>query len=147
MSRLIRLSALLVLVTALVAAAGGWIGVQVGLRQAHTRSGLDEIVHHEMNLSREQDGRIGSLEADYGARRRALETEMRQANADLANAIASEHAYGPKAQQAVERFHKAMGTLQEDTIRHVLAMRAVMTPDQAKRFDALVDRALKPAEA
>ncbi|MGI9169836.1 MAG: heavy metal resistance protein, partial [Caulobacteraceae bacterium] len=62
-------------------------------------------------------------------------------------AIATEHAYGPRAQQAVERFHRAMGTLQEDTIRHVLTMRQVMTPDQARRFDVLIHNALKPPTA
>lgn len=147
MSRLFRITVLLALLTALVAAAGGWIGVKVGLHQAHARSGLDEIVHHELHLTVDQNRRIEALEADYAHRHVALETEMRAANADLADAIGAEHVYGPKAQHAVERFHKAMGTLQEDTIRHVLAMRAVMTPDQAKRFDVLVDRALKPPAA
>lgn len=147
MSRLVRVSILLVLLTALVAAVGGWIGVRVGLHEAHTHAGLDEIVHHEMHLTGAQDRQLGTLEADFARQRRALETEMRAANADLADAIASEHAYGPQAQRAVERFHRAMGLLQEATIRHVMAMRAVMTPSQAKRFDTLVDRALKPPAA
>lgn len=144
MSRLVRIIVLLVLLTALVAAVGGWIGVRVGLHQARAHAGLDEIVHREMHLSNGQDRQIAALETDFGQRRRALEVEMRAADIDLADAIASEHAYGPQAQRAVERSLKAMGMLQEETIRHVLAMRAVMTPAQAKRFDTLIDRALKP---
>jgi hypothetical protein len=35
-----------------------------------------------------------------------------------------------------------MMTLQEDTIRHVLAMRAVLSPRQARVFDELVARDL-----
>ena len=69
---------------------------------------------------------------------------MRAANVDLAEAIITEHAYGSKARQAVDRFHRAMSALQEDTIRHIFAMRAVMTADQAHRFDVLVAKALKP---
>ncbi len=147
MSRLVRVAVLIAVLTALVAGLGGWIGVRIGLQQAHTRAGLDELVHHELHLTPTQDRQIEALETDFGVQRRALEAEMRAANADLADAIATDHAYGPRAQQAVGRFHRAMGTLQEDTIKHVLAMRAVMTPQQARRFDVLINNALKPPSA
>ncbi len=147
MTSLVRVAVLIAVLTALVAGLGGWIGVRIGLQQAHAKAGLDELVHHELHLSQAQDRRIDALETGYGAQRRSLEAEMRAANADLADAIATEHTYGPRAQQAVERFHRAMGALQEDTIKHILAMRAVMTPEQAKRFDVLINNALKPPSA
>jgi Spy/CpxP family protein refolding chaperone len=147
LNRLVRVTVLIAVLTAFVAGLGGWVGVRIGLHQAHARAGLDELVHHELHLTPAQDIKIERLESDFGGQRRPLETEMRAANADLADAIATEHAYGPRAQQAVERFHRAMGTLQEDTIKHVLAMREVMTPDQARRFDVLINTALKPPTA
>lgn len=147
MSRLVRITALIAVLTLLAAALGGWFGVTLGLREAHGRAGLDEIVHHDLRFSPAQNRQLEALEADFGRERRAREAEMRAANADLAAAIASEHSYGPRAQQAIARFHRAMGALQEDTIRHILAMRALMTPDQSKRFDTLVDQALKPPAA
>ncbi len=147
MSRLIRVAVLIVLLTAFVAGAGGWVGVRIGLDQARAPTGLDALVHRALPLSPAQTLRIEALEGDFAAQRHSLETEMRAANADLADAIATDHVYGPRAQQAIARFHHAMGALQEDTIKHVLAMRAVMTPAQARRFDALVDAALKPHAA
>lgn len=147
MNRLIRITAIIVIITAIAAAFGGWVGIRIGVHQAHARAGLDAIVHDQLRLNAVQNARIENLEADFAARRRALEAEMKAANVDLAGAIEAEHAYGPKARQAVARFHMAMGALQEETIRHVLAMRAVMTPTQARRFDGLIDKALKPPPA
>lgn len=136
-------SVLLALVlTALAGGIGGWAGVRYGLRQAQARPGLDEALHHELGLSADQDRRVGALETNYAARRSQLNAEMRAANRELADAIETEHAYGPKAQHAVGRFHTAMGALQEDTIRHVLAMREVLRPEQARRFDTTVSKAL-----
>lgn len=147
MSRIVRVTVLIALLTIVVAALGGWLGVRIGLHQAQGRAGLDEVVHRDLQFTPAQNQRLETLEADFALRRRARETEMRAANADLAAAIGAEHAYGPRAQQAIARFHRAMGALQEDTIRHVLAMRALMTPEQAGRFDLLVDHALKPPAA
>ena len=67
---------------------------------------------------------------------------MEAANRDLAAALRERHAYGPEARKAIDRFHAAMGQLQEATIEHVLAMRAVLTPEQAARFDKTISEAL-----
>jgi Spy/CpxP family protein refolding chaperone len=134
----------MVLLTAALAAIAGWAGVRYGLSQSRPRPGLDQIMHHQLGLTADQNRRIETLEAGYAARRAALESEMRVADRDLAAAITTEHAYGPRAQQAMKRFHAAMGALQEETIKHVLAMRTVLTPEQAKRFDKTVSKALAP---
>lgn len=133
---------LALVLTALAGGIGGWLGVRYGLHQAQARPGLDETLHHELGLSADQDRRIEALEAAYALRRGQLNAEMVAANRELAEAIGAEHAYGPKARHAVSRFHAAMGVLQEETITHVLAMRKVLTPDQARRFDATVSKAL-----
>ncbi len=126
----------------LVAAFGGWLGVQYGLHQAAVMPGLDQVLHHELTLSADQQQRLASLETGFAARRKLLENEMRAANRDLAAAIVGEHRYGPAAEQAIDRFHLAMKTLQQETILHVLAMRAVLTPDQAQKFDKTVSKVL-----
>ncbi|HET9630649.1 MAG TPA: periplasmic heavy metal sensor, partial [Novosphingobium sp.] len=87
------------------------------------------------------------LEADFATQRQALDARLREANAGLAAAMASEHQYGPKVAEAVDRCHMAMGELQKATLRHVFAMRAVLRPDQAARFDEAVAKALtQPAQ-
>ena len=144
MSPFARTVAVMVLLTAALTAIAGWAGVRYGLSQSRPRPGLDQLVHHELGLTADQNQRIEALESAYAARRAALDSEMRAADRDLATAISTEHAYGPRAQHAVQRFHLAMGELQEQTIKHVLAMRAVMTPEQAGRFDKTVSKALAP---
>jgi len=62
--------------------------------------------------------------------------------ARAARANGQEQAYSPGVQQAVDRFHHAMGQLQKETILHVLAMRQVLTPQQAEIFDDTVVKAL-----
>jgi Spy/CpxP family protein refolding chaperone len=103
---------------------------------------LDEILHTELGLTPDQEQRIEAMEAQFAFRREALENEMRAANRDLAAAIVGEHVYGPRAQSAIERFHAAESALQEETIKHVLAMRTVLTPEQVTRFDEAISTAL-----
>ena len=132
----------LTLVLALLAAIGGtWIGARYIYAQRHQPS-LHEFVHEELTLSRQQEARLEVLEQDFAVRRRAREAELRAANAELARAIQVRHEYSPEVQAAVERFHGAMGELQKETILHVLAMRTVLTPEQAGQFDKRIGEAL-----
>lgn len=133
---------ILTLLLALIVAVGGTcIGARYIYAQRHQPS-LHEFVHEELALSAEQERRLEALEADFALKRRAREAQLRAANADLAQAIQARHEYSPEVQAAVERFHDAMGELQKETILHVLAMRQVLTPDQAAQFDKRIGEAL-----
>lgn len=142
MSSLLRTSIAIIFCTLFAAAVGGWVGVRYGLRQAGTEHRLDQVLHHELQLSSEQERRMALLETAFAARREALEAKMRAANQDLAQAITVRHSFDLDARQAVDRFHGAMMELQEATIEHVLAMRAVLTPGQAQQFDRTINKAL-----
>jgi hypothetical protein len=133
-----------IVLAAIAGALGGWFGTLYGLSQSHRVQGLDEILHHQLNLTAEQQVRIEALEADFAKTRSELEADMRAANGELASALEAEHAMGPNAKEAIEKSHRAMGSLQEQTIMHVLAMRAVLAPDQVLRFDRTVREALSP---
>lgn len=133
------------LITALIALAAGFSGVGLGkivFDQPHPHLSLHEVVHNELNLTAAQQRQIESLEADFATRRHALEAEMRAANAELASAIREEHGYGPGVAASVERFHHGMGNLQTATIRHVFAMREVLSAEQKQVFDNTVVTAL-----
>lgn len=132
---------LTLLLAALAGGAGAWIGSRLLVGDQHAPS-LHELVHEELKLSPEQERRLEALEQDFAVRRRAREAELRAANAALAAAIQARHEYSPEVQAAVERFHHAMGELQKDTILHVLAMRQVLTPEQAVKFDRRISEAL-----
>lgn len=133
-------------ITALVAFAAGVGGVWVGMTGMHAfhhaRPGLHDVVHERLDLTEEQTTRIEAIEAEFATRRHALEIEMHAANAELADAIREEHGYGPRVTAAIERFHHAMGELQSETVRHVFAMREVLTPEQQAIFDRTVVDAL-----
>ena len=133
---------ILTVVLAFLAGAGGaWIG-SCGLLPSRRPVSLHEMVHHELKLSADQDRQLDVLEQDFSVRRKAREAELRAANAQLAAAIQERHEYSPEVQAAVERFHAAMGALQLETVQHVLAMRKVLTPEQAEKFDRRVTQAL-----
>lgn len=105
-------------------------------------SEVHALIHEKLKLDAAQERHIHALEAEFATKRAALETEMRADNARLAQAIAAEHGYGPKVSEAVDRSHHVMGMLQKETLKHIFAMRAVLRPDQAARFDAAVVRVL-----
>ncbi len=133
---------LLTLVLTVIAAAGGtWIGARYIYDQRHQPS-LHEFVHEELQLTAEQKQRLEVLEQDFAVKRRAREAELRAANAELARAIQARHEYSPEVQAAVDHFHHAMGELQKETILHVLAMRTVLTQEQALQFDKRIGEAL-----
>lgn len=139
---LARSIALTLVLSMVLAAVGAWGGAEYILHRMRPAPPLHELVHEKLHLTPDQQLRIEGLERQHAARRQALQAEMRAANADLARAIQAQHAYTPQVQAAVDRFHHAMGELQKETILHVLAMRSVLTPDQAAQFDETVARSL-----
>ena len=134
----------LVMLVLTVVAAGfaGWAGVQYGMHRPVEAHDLDAVLHRDLDLTSDQDRRIHTLEQRFSRDRAVLQTEMRAANRDLARAITKDHAYDPAAHRAIDRFHRAMTALQEKSVQHVLAMRAILTPEQAKIFDKTVEKAL-----
>lgn len=132
----------MLVVTVLAAALAGWLGVQYGLHHVGAAPDLDTVLHERLGLRPDQDRKIEKLESIFAAERHSLRAEMHASDRDLATAIAREHALGTDARQAIEHFHRAMLQLQEDTVRHVLSMRAVLDPQQAREFDSIIAKAL-----
>ena len=130
-----------VVLAALAAGLGTWLGAGYVFERRHEPS-LHEYVHDELDLTADQERRLEALELEFAVKRRAREAELRAANAELAAAIQARHEYSAEVQAAVERFHRAMGELQKETILHVLAMRKTLTPEQAVKFDRRISEAL-----
>jgi Spy/CpxP family protein refolding chaperone len=103
---------------------------------------LERLVHEKLDLDPTQAAKIDALDAQFAAQRKLLDERLRAANGQLAQAIANEHQYGPRVALAVDRSHEAMGDLQKAPLSNVFAMRAVLTPEQAERFDAEIGKAL-----
>lgn len=138
-----RASLVLAVGLVFVAAVGGVaVGRMVIGAARPVESQVHQLLHEKLDLDAGQAARIDALESGFALRKGALEAELRADNADLAAAIEAEHGYGPRVAAAVDRSHHAMGELQKATLEHVFAMRGVLRPDQARRFDAAIVKAL-----
>ncbi len=137
-----RVSVIFIVLTLLTAMIGGWAGVHYGLHQAREPQQLDQLLHSGLRLTTAQHDQLASLESDFAAKRAKYETEMHVANQEIATAITVRHRYDSDAQAAIDRLHRAMIGLQQATVQHVIAMRAVLSSDQAKEFDRTVNQAL-----
>lgn len=133
---------LLAAVAFLAALAGVLVGRSIADRGLDQPYALHEFLHEKLDLDEQQLARIEGLEKQFAIRKRALELELRADNARLAAAIEAEHGYGPRVTAEIDRSHRAMGELQKETLSHIFAMRAVLRPDQAQKFDRAVVKAL-----
>lgn len=126
---------LVALVAVCVAIAASYV-TRILMDENRQRVGeLHALMHEQIDLDPEQERLIDQLEADFEDKRKLYEARLRAANNQLAQAIASEHEYGPRVAEAVDQSHMAMGDLQKETLAHVFSMRAVLRPDQAAQFD------------
>lgn len=130
------------LITFLAAIVGVFLGRALIARPTPVENELHALLHHDLGLDRAQEGRMEEIERSFAVRKGVLERELRADNARLASAIQTEHGYGPGVSAAVDHSHQAMGQLQKETLEHIFAMRAVLKPDQAAKFDAAVVKAL-----
>lgn len=133
---------LLAIVAFLAALAGVLIGRSISDQRPEQPNALHELLHEELGLDQQQLARIEAIERRFAIRKRELEAELRADNARLAAAIEAEHGYGPRVTAEIDRSHQAMGELQKETLSHIFAMRAVLRPDQAQKFDRAVVKAL-----
>lgn len=128
---------------AILAAGGGaWLSAYHVIARQAAGPSLHDMVHRDLDLTPEQSRRLDAIEDRYAVGREALEADVRAANRELAAAIREGHKDSPKVEAAIDHLHMAMGALQKATIAHVFDMRAVLTPEQARTFDAEVIAAL-----
>lgn len=128
---------------AFAAALGGvFAGRLIVQPERPSESEIHDVLHRQLKLDAAQHAKIEAIEQRFAVRRKALELEMRAANAHLAEAIEAEHGYGPQVTAAIDHTHHVMGEMQKETLEHLFAMRAVLTPAQAAMFDRTVVKAL-----
>ena len=134
---------LLIAVIAFVSAAAGVFASRTYVDAPRkSESEIHALLHDQLSLDATQTAKIEALEARHATRKKALELEMRAANARLAEAIDAEHGYGPQVTAAVDHVHHVMGEMQKEVLEHLFAMRAVLNSEQASIFDRTVVKAL-----
>lgn len=130
----------------IAAGAGAWLCAHYVVSHHAQGSSLHDMVHKDLDLTQDQTRRLEAIEAKFAVERARLEGEIRAANRELASAIQKGQKDSPELAAAIDHLHMAMGALQKATIAHVFDMRAVLTPDQAKKFDAEITSALTQEE-
>ena len=137
-----RRTLLIALVVFMAAIGGVFAGRYLFPAPRSAGADLHALLHDGLDLDERQRASLERLERRFAVRRQAIELELRADNARLADAIEAEHGNGPQVTAAVDRSHMAMGELQKETLSHVFAMRQILRPDQARRFDRAVVKAL-----
>ncbi|MDO9473023.1 MAG: periplasmic heavy metal sensor [Caulobacter sp.] len=135
---------LLITIALVVVAAGGaaWLCARYVVSHHAQGPSLHDMVHRSLDLTPDQSRRLDEIEKTYAVERGRLENEVRAANRELATAIRKGEKDSPELNAAIDHLHMAMGALQKATIGHVFDMRAVLTPQQARQFDAEITSAL-----
>jgi len=134
---------LLIAIVAFIASMCGVFAARhVFVTQRPSETEVHTLLHDRLKLSTGQHTKIEALEKQHAIRKRAMELEMRSANARLAEAIEAEHGYGARVTAAVDHIHHVMGEMQKETLQHLFAMRGALTAEQARTFDATVTKAL-----
>ncbi|MDP2258588.1 MAG: periplasmic heavy metal sensor [Caulobacter sp.] len=135
---------LLITIALVVVAAGGaaWLCARYVVSHHAQGPSLHDMVHKSLDLTPDQSRRLDEIEKTYAVERGHLENEVRAANRELATAIRKGEKDSPELNAAIDHLHMAMGALQKATIGHVFDMRAVLTPQQARKFDAEITSAL-----
>jgi len=133
---------LIAFVAFLASLCGVFAARHVFVAERPSETEVHKLLHDQLKLSPEQHTKIEALEKQHAIRKRAMELEMRAANARLAAAIEAEHGYGTQVTAAVDHIHHVMGEMQKETLQHLFAMRSALTPEQARTFDATVTKAL-----
>lgn len=142
-----RRSLIVTVALALIAGlAGALIGVGMTRSSLPRSDTLHSVLHDELGLSALQERRIEAEEQLFARRKAGHEQAIRGANAELAVAITTSRRNGPEVQSAIGRVHGALGAYQTESVSHIFRMRAVLTPDQARKFDATVAAALTSNE-
>ncbi len=139
-----KLTRFQIVLALLLAALAGCLGALVAdhWNTAPQESGLHSFVHNELTLTADQEAQLEAIENRFSAEQQQLELASRSANARLARAMEQEQQYGPEVAAAIDAVHAAMGDLQKATIRHVFAMRSILSPAQQVKFDQQVSGAL-----
>jgi hypothetical protein len=138
------------LLTALVALAAGFAGVQIGARflPDSVQQGPKPLrqtvfaVIQGFTLNPEQESFVSQIEDDYLRHSAEIRSRIRTANGKLASAMVRDMGFGKETEEATENIRQGVGELQKETIIYTLSVRSVLQPDQQKIFDEKITHAL-----
>ncbi len=136
-------NSILVIIFSFLAGIGGvWIGLKTLPNSNPTALNLHERIHREFALDAEQKRTLHRLEERYAVSQAKYNADLKAASLSLAAAIKEHHDLSPEVVLAEQEYLSVLGHFQTETLRHIFAMRAILSPEQAKKFDDIVLRSL-----
>ncbi len=134
MNGLSKLILLLALV-AIVAATACWTTSHVFFPPAPPTTDFHHWLHTQLGITADQDKALDKEEERFAAQRKDLVGMIQKDNEELATAMAQDREYSPRVMAAVEKIHHAQSELEEATLKHIFAMKPILSADQ---FDKLL---------
>jgi len=93
-----------------------------------------EWTHARLELTPEQEEKLGPIESDYDERRGELVARIESAGRSLAHAFGAGDEESETFRGALEEFQRAQGELQRLTLEHFFDMKRHLSPDQAEKL-------------
>lgn len=109
----------------------------------HQDSDLHRMLHQAVPLDGREQSVLDQKERAFEARRAEIEERLRQANTNLADAIASDPRWSPRIEAATRQVEQAAAELQRATLVHVFEMRAGLEPEHRAAYDKVLIDALR----
>ena len=104
-----------------------------------------EWMHAQLGIAEEQDTALHPIEEDFEQKRSAWTEQIRDANAELGDAMQEDKAKTPRVEAILARIHDAQRAIQEETIRHFFEMKPHLTDEQFEKLLGLMTDALHGA--
>ena len=141
MNGLGKLALLLVLV-AVIAATACWTTSHLLFPASPRTADFHHWLHTQLGITPDQDKALDQEEERFAGQRQELVAAIQQDNEELAAAMAQDREYSPRVIAAVEKIHHAQSMLEEATLRHIFAMKPILTAEQFDKLLKLTSEAL-----
>jgi Spy/CpxP family protein refolding chaperone len=103
-------------------------------------------LHHELNLSDEEQQAIDAFETGYQTQRKILLQTFNQRIENLAQILVSSNELNLEVKYAIHQLHEVHGELQELSITHYYQMISVLSPEKQEKLQSMAVEALSELE-
>ncbi|PCJ00694.1 MAG: hypothetical protein COB14_04285 [Alphaproteobacteria bacterium] len=128
-----------VMVIICVGFCGVWIGQQTTLPSDYGNSGnMHALFHEKLNVSDAQEAKIVDIEKEFERLQILYNGQMKMANLELAQAIKEGGYESPDIENIVHKIHRAMGSLQALSLKHLADVGEILDPEQNQKLQEMV---------
>ncbi len=134
----------------IIIACAGFIGVWVGQSTLTPKAPINEssndlhdLFHNKLNINKEQERQFTNIEKDFKHLKTLYEGQMKTANLELAQAITEDGYSSDKIETIIHKIHKAMGSLQTLSLKHLADMQKILNKEQNKKLQEMVVEQLR----